>query len=235
MDIQDKKVGDLMAKRRIASLLCSMVFSIPLLDVKVIQAPPKPTQIINCVEKADFKNYKVKLIEEQAEIEIQKRKEIKKEIEERFVEETVVYPNFNPYDVSEPSNINKEQILQMLDGTALTTLVDAFYWYEQEYRVNAIFVASIVALESSWGRSSLAISHNNLTGYIGRSGEYYYFQDWGENLEETFRLISEEYIMEDGLFYNGKSTWNINQRYCELDSWADKINNIGYELLAKIN
>jgi len=232
--------GSLMAKNRIAMFLLSTVLTTtPLLKIEAMQVNSKPEQLTESDKNLDLRNYKVKQVEELIKVEFQKRKEIEarkleeqKKIEE---EQKIKEPNFNPYDVTELSNLNKEQIYQMLEGTELITLVDAFYWYEQEYNVNLIFIASIVALESSWGRSSLAISHNNLTGYIGRSGQYYSFNNWGESLEETFRLIGDEYTKEEGLFYNGKSVWDINQKYCELSSWTDKVITIGNELISKIN
>lgn len=224
-----------MAKKRIAMFLLSTVLTTtPLLKIEAMQVNSKPEQLTESDKNLDLRNYKVKQVEELIKVEFQKRKEIemKKQKEEN---QMVKEANFNPYDVTELSNLNKEQIHKMLEGTELITLVDAFYWYEQEYKVNLIFIASIVALESSWGRSSLAISHNNLTGYIGGNGQYYFFSSWGENLEETFRLIGDEYTKEDGLFYNGKSVWDINQKYCELSSWTDKVTAIANELISKIN
>ena len=223
-----------MAKKRIAMFLLSTVLTTtPLLKIEAMQVNSKPEQLTESEKNLDLRNYKVKQVEELIKVEFQKRKEIEMQ-KQKEEEQKIKEPNFNPYDVTELSNLSKEQIHKMLEGTDLITLVDAFYWYEQEYKVNLIFIASIVALESSWGRSSLAISHNNLTGYIS-NGEYYTFNDWGENLKETFRLIGDEYTKEEGLFYNGKSVWNINERYCELDSWADKVNTIGNELILKIN
>ena len=231
-----------MAKKRIASFLMCIFFTTPLMKV-TSQINSKPREIsIDCVEKVNLRTYEIDQVQEIIDFEIQKRKEIEgeeqrrqEEIEQQRILEEQTRPRFNPYDVTEVSNLNKEQIYKMLEGTELITLVDAFYWYEQVYEVNLIFIASVVALESSWGRSSLAISHNNLTGYIGRNGSYYSFDSWGSSLEETFRLIGDEYTKEEGLFYNGKSIWNINQKYCELDSWSDKVISIGNELFSKIN
>lgn len=228
-----------MAKKRIVSALLTLALTTPLIQVQAIQINSKPEQSTVKGESLDFRNYKIRQLEDMAEVQIQKRKEIElqkqKEEELIVIEEQNKVPHFNPYDVSELSNLDKEQIHKMLEGTSLVTLVDALYWYEQEYNVNLIFITSIVALESGWGRSSLAISHNNLTGYIGQNGEYYSFNSWGESLQETFRLIGEEYVSQDGLFYNGTSVWNINQKYCEVDSWSGKVISISTELLNKIN
>ena len=98
---------------------------------------------------------------------------------------------------------------------------------------------ALTAEESSWGRSSLAISNNNLSGHKNISGEWTYYNNWGECLEESFRLISQEYVNPNGLFYTGASMYNINLVYCPDPvtpySWADNISRIGYELLNKLH
>lgn len=171
--------------------------------------------------------------EEQEELE---RQRLIQEEEERIRREQ--QPYFNPYNVSELSNLTKEQMYTMLEGTALHTLVDAYYWYEQEYQINAIFMMALTAEESGWGRSSLAISNNNLSGHKDRSGGWAYYSDWGQCLEESFRLISEEYVDPNGSFYTGPSMYDINLVYCpdpqNPNSWANNIASIGYQLLNKL-
>lgn len=220
--------------KKIVSAILSLAFITPLFNVKLTQES-KPKKI-DSIEILNLKDYKLKQVEDKLKVEIEKLKEIEaKKLEEEKQRELKQQrqPHFNPYNVTEPSNLSKEQIHKMLEGTELITLVDALYWYEQEYGVNAIFITSIVALESGWGTSNVGREYNNLTGYKSKNGGYYYFNNWGESVQETFRLIAEEYTSEDGLFYNGKSVWNINVRYCELDSWSNKIINIGNHLLHK--
>lgn len=191
----------------------------------------------------EFKQLNRELIAEgerlQAEREEQKRREEderkKQEEEERLKQ--LQQPTYNPYDLRERSNLSKEQMHQMLSGTALETLVDAYYWYEQVYNVNAIFMMSLNAHESAWGRSSLAIHNNNLGGYKASDGSFKYFNSWGEFLDENFRLISEEYLDPNGLFYNGVAIYSVNIRYCTEpndNSWSEGINQIAYELLNKL-
>ena len=48
-------------------------------------------------------------------------------------------------------------------------------------------------------------------------------------------FISDLYLNEDGAYYNGKSIWAVNIKYCEDSSpWADMINSIANDLLAKV-
>lgn len=173
--------------------------------------------------------------EEQLRREEERKKREQEEEEERLRQ--LQQPTYNPYDLRVRSNLSKEQMHQVLSGTALETLVDAYYWYEQVYNVNALFMMSLNAHESAWGRSSLAISHNNLGGYKASDGSFKYFNSWGEFLDENFRLISEEYLDPDGLFYNGVDIFSVNIRYCTEPndlSWSEGINEVAYELLNKL-
>ena len=171
---------------------------------------------------------------EQEEAEERRRQQ---ELEEELRRQT--QPHFNPYNVSELSNLSKEQISIMLEGTALHTLVNAFYWYEQEYQINAVFLMALTAEESGWGRSSLAINNNNLSGHKNKNGGWAYYNNWGECLEESFRLLSQEYVNPNGAFYTGPSMYDINLVYCpnpsNPNSWANNISRIGFELMDKLN
>lgn len=174
-----------------------------------------------------------RLIEEEK----QRKLELERLAEEKRLAELNA-PRYNPYDLRERSNLTKEQMHQILSGTALETLVDAYYWYEQEYNVNALFIMSLNAHESSWGTSELAMYKNNLGGYKTSDGSYKYFNDWGEFLQENFRLIGEEYLNPNGLFFNGGyDIYSINPIYCPDPSdysWSEGINKVAYELLSKI-
>lgn len=208
-----------------------------------INKSAKSYPVIVVEKDHEFKQLNRELVAEgerlQAEREEQKRREEeerkKREEEERLRQ--LLQPTYNPYDLRARSNLSKEQMHQMLSGTALETLVDAYYWYEQVYNVNAIFMMSLNAHESAWGRSSLAISNNNLGGYKASDGSFKYFNSWGEFLDENFRLISEEYLDPNGLFYNGVDIYSVNIRYCTEPndhSWSEGINQIAYELLNKL-
>lgn len=174
------------------------------------------------------------------ELELEKIKEAKLKRQQQEEEERLasLVPHFNPYNINELSNLSKEQMYTMLEDTALVTLVDAFYWYEQQYQVNAIFMMSLTAEESGWGRSSLAISNNNLSGHKSLTGGWAYYSDWGECLEESFRLIGEEYTSPAGRFYTGPSIYDINLVYCpdpvNPNSWANNLNSIAQNLLGKL-
>lgn len=141
---------------------------------------------------------------------------------------------FNPYDLTTPSNLTREKAYKMLEGSALQTLSNAYVYMEELYGINAVFLIALTTEESGHGRSSLAISHNNLGGIKNSSGGWRYFDSWGTCLDYIARLITKQYLSEDGAYYNGKSIWNVNVKYCEQSTWSSNISSIANTYLNKI-
>lgn len=226
-------------KRLMIASFMSLGVIIPLIN----QQPP-----IKYSDSINFKNYRNELIEldiKLNELEIEKLRELKLE-QERLRQEELervrlaeIEANrvvtYDPYNLLTPSNITREEMYRILEGTALQTLSNAYVYMEELYGVNALFLVGISAEESGWGRSSLAISHNNLGGIKGNNGNYRYFESWGECVDYKARLLKNQYLSEDGSYFNGYSVWNVNSKYCEQNTWADNINSIAYELLGKLN
>lgn len=228
------------------SWVCSLLF---LTSTSIINYPT-PTfaarQLID-VDLYEFKNCRNILSDRDLklkELEIQKQRELELE-QERLRQEELerkrlaeIEANrvvtYNPYNLLEPSNITREEVYIMLEGTALQTLSNAYVYMEELYGVNAIYLMSLSAEESGWGRSQLAITHNNIGG-IKSSNGWMYFSDWGECLDYKARLLKNQYLSENGYYFNGYSIWNVNIKYCEQNTWADNINSIAYGLLNKIN
>ena len=228
------------------SWVCSLLF---LTSTSIINYP-SPTfaarQLID-VDLYEFKNCRNILSDRDLklkELEIQKQRELELE-QERLRQEELerkrlaeIEANrvvtYNPYNLLEPSNITREEAYIMLEGTALQTLSNAYVYMEELYGVNAIYLMSLSAEESGWGRSQLAITHNNIGG-IKSSNGWMYFSDWGECLDYKARLLKNQYLSENGDYFNGYSIWNVNIKYCEQNTWADNINSIAYGLLNKIN
>lgn len=228
------------------SWVCSLLF---LTSTSIINYPT-PTfaarQLID-VDLYEFKNYRNILSDRDLklkELEIQKQRELELE-QERLRQEELerkrlaeIEANrvvtYNPYNLLEPSNITREEAYIMLEGTALQTLSNAYVYMEELYGVNAIYLMSLSAEESGWGRSELAMTHNNIGG-IKSSNGWMYFSDWGECLDYKARLLKNQYLSKNGDYFNGYSIWNVNIKYCEQNTWADNINSIAYGLLNKIN
>lgn len=191
----------------------------------------------NCRNILEDRNTKLKEIERQKQIEFELEKERLRQEELERIRLAEIEANrvvtYNPYNLLEPSNITREEAYEMLEGTALQTLSNAYVYMEELYGVNAIYLMSLSAEESGWGRSQLAITHNNIGG-IKSSNGWMYFSDWGECLDYKARLLKNQYLSENGDYFNGYSIWNVNIKYCEQDKWSDNINSIAYGLLDKI-
>lgn len=150
------------------------------------------------------------------------------------IKEEVKEVTYNPDNLREASNLSKEQIYDMLEGNDLQVLADDYYEMEQKYNVNAIFLMALNMEESGHGRSSLAVYNNNLGGIKSRYGGYASFESWSSCLEYIASLIDEMYLSETGTYYNGTSIYGVNVNYCVGGNWADNLNTIADELLAKV-
>ena len=165
-------------------------------------------------------------------MERQRQEELERQ---RAAEEKKKVITYNPHNLLEPSNITREQAYQMLEGKALQTLSNAYVYMEELYGVNAIYLMALSAEESAWGRSNLAITKNNRGGIKAPDGSWRYFNSWGDCLDYKTRLLKNQYLSENGSYYNGLSIWNVNEMYCEQKTWSDNINNIANGLISKIN
>lgn len=146
----------------------------------------------------------------------------------------VLLPHYNSNNLTELSNLTQEQIHTMLEGTRLQCLSAYYYEYEKIYKVNALFIISLTSLESGYGTSKLARTHNNLAGYRG-SKSWTYFNSWHDCLNEVYRLIGQEYLSPDGRFYNGLDIKSINSKYCgNTYQWSIDINTIAHKYLKKL-
>lgn len=146
----------------------------------------------------------------------------------------VLLPHYNSNNLTELSNLTQEQIHTMLEGTRLQCLSAYYYEYEKIYKVNALFIMSLTSLESGYGTSKLARTHNNLAGYRGSKG-WTYFDSWHDCLNEVYRLISQEYLSPNGKFYSGLDIKSINSKYCgNTYQWSTDINSIAHKYLKRL-
>ena len=181
----------------------------------------------------------------------------KQEIESRLSETTEELENarrdiekytrvtyFNEYDLTQLSHASIVHMKKALKNTELQCVASSFVEAEETYGVNAYFLAAIAALESSWGTSDRAIYQNNLTGHAvyNNSARGTYFNSWHENIMTTAKMLKENYLSPDGIYYNGLSTVDVNKKYCFLQdevtidySWSSSVNSIAHSLQYKGN
>ena len=97
----------------------------------------------------------------------------------------------------------------------------------QAHNVCPVFLASVCALESGWGKSDLAAQKNNLAG-LAVAGIYLEFDDPADSIEYLARLIETDYG-EGGAYFGGSTdiagvAVHYNPDHAE--DWAKAVQNI---------
>lgn len=181
--------------------------------------------IDDTIEKVEYKIEQDRL----KELEVQRIR-----LEEEMELTRKLNVGFDPYDLTVPSNITYEELYNVLEGTGLediaTSLVDS-----ECYNVNSFILCSIVALESSWGKSQKALNYNNLGG-VGVYNDNTVGAIYSSRSECIFSMaefLSRDYLSADGVYFNGYSIWDVNIKYCASSNWADKVLVIANQLLSK--
>lgn len=87
-----------------------------------------------------------------------------------------------------------------------------FYDLQEEYNVNAFFIATIAIKESTAGTNgSVALNKNNIFSIRYDSGEYKTYNNKQEAIKDCYRLIKERYIIG----YGRKTIGKIGEEYCD--------------------
>ena len=110
-----------------------------------------------------------------------------------------------------------------------------FYYIEEQYGINGIFVAAIGIHESAWGTSRIAMNKKNLFGYGAYdSNPYngaYTFENYSEAIDLIARVLVKYYInpkdtiiydnqKASGKYYSGNTLSAVNKRYATDKNWA---------------
>jgi beta-N-acetylglucosaminidase len=139
-------------------------------------------------------------------------------------------PKWSPDNVTSHSGVSESGLSKALEGTGLEGLAGSFIDAENEYNINAIFLASLIAQESGWGTSRRAVTDNNLSGYAvySDSSKGRVFNSKHDSVMETASLLSENYVGE-GL----KDIHSINGKYSADDLWAQRIISIANDMVGE--
>lgn len=152
--------------------------------------------------------------------------------------------SFNHLNALEKSGATEVHMRRALKGTALEKVASAFSDAEEEYGVNAFFVAAIAAWESGWGTSDRAVYQNNLTGHAvyNSAAAGSTFSSWYQSVMDTAKLLKNDYLTPGGISFNGYRVEDVNERYCFLEdgktvdyNWCRGIISIAYDLKNKAN
>ncbi len=115
-----------------------------------------------------------------------------------------------------------------------------FYYIENEYSINGIFVAALGIHESGWGTSKIAKNKYNLFGYGAYdSNPYngaYSFSNYSEAIDLIARVLVKYYLnpagtsiydgeKASGRYYSGNTLSAVNKKYASDKNWANAIYN----------
>ncbi len=132
---------------------------------------------------------------------------------------------FQNLDLTTKSELSAEELAKGLRGE-LKNYAEAFVEAEENYGVNALFLAAVSAWESGWGKS--CFRPNNIFGWSGKS-----FSSKEECIDFVASKIAEHYLSEDGKYYRGKTVSGVNRCYNGTDLWQRKIVGIMWMIAKK--
>lgn len=157
--------------------------------------------------------------------------------------------------LNQTSGLSIEQFQEILTDSRDTNNVFAenaeyFYYIEQEYHINGVFVAAVAIHESGWGTSALSQRTKNLFGYGAydrNPGENAYtFDTYAESIDLLARVFSKYYINPKGTaiyggetavasHYYGSTVEAVNTDYASDKGWANKVYQIMSNLYHKLS
>lgn len=136
------------------------------------------------------------------------------------------------------TNLTAEELEYGLKNTNLQGLGKDFKKAEEKYEVNAILLMGMAKHETGNGHSYLAKAKNNLFGFnaidqdpINSANT---FKDKGESIDHVAKFLKENYLSEDGKYYNGISTKSIGKLYASDPEWSNKVDYMMREVCRNI-
>ena len=113
-----------------------------------------------------------------------------------------------------------------------------FYYVEQSYGINGVFVAAIAIHESAWGTSRIATDKKNLFGYgaydMSAYASAYEYNGYAAGIDMISRVLIKNYLnpkgtsiyngeVATGKYYNGCTLAGVNKKYATDKKWANAV------------
>ena len=167
-----------------------------------------------------------------------------------YEEETQQKPSTNDIQeldfnmaLNQPSGLTIEQFKKVLSDSKDKNNIfeenaEYFYYIEEQYNINGLFVAAVGIHESAWGTSKLAINKKNLFGYGASDsnpyGNAYSFDNYSESIDLLARVFTKYYLnpkgtsiyggeVANGRYYNGNTLSAVNKKYASDSNWANAV------------
>ena len=146
-------------------------------------------------------------------------------------------------ELNKPSGLSLEQFKKVLTDSkdknkVMENNAEYFYYIEEQYNINGLFVAAVAIHESGWGTSKISKEKYNLFGYGAYdSNPYngaYEFSDYSESIDLIARVFVKYYLnpkgtsiyggeKASGKYYNGPTLTGVNTKYATDKNWANAV------------
>lgn len=146
--------------------------------------------------------------------------------------------------LNKPSGLTLEQFNKIFENESndvnniFKDNAEYFYYIENQYGINGIFVAAVGIHESAWGTSNISKNKKNLFGYgaydSDPSGSAYTFQSYAEGIDLVSRVFVKYYLNPPGTpiyggetaagtYFEGATLTAVNTRYASDKNWANAV------------
>lgn len=113
-----------------------------------------------------------------------------------------------------------------------------FYYVEQVYGINGVFVAALGVHESGWGTSRIATNKKNLFGYgaydMNTYASAYNYDGYVAGIDMIARVLMKNYLnpkgteiyngeIASGKYFNGNTVSAVNKKYATDKNWANSV------------
>ncbi len=147
-------------------------------------------------------------------------------------------------NVMRPSGFTLEQFKKVLSNNKqdknciFRDNAEYFYYIEQQYGINGIFVAAIGIHESAWGTSKIAVNKKNLFGYgaydMSAYSSAYSYNGYAAGIDMIARVLVKHYLnpagtsiyngeIATGKYYYGTTIKAVNNKYATDKRWNNGI------------
>lgn len=148
--------------------------------------------------------------------------------------------------LNKPSGLSLEQFEKIFENESkdknkiFKENAKYFYYIEQAYGINGVFVAAIGIHESGWGTSKIAIDKKNLFGYgaydMNAYASAYAYNGYAAGIDMIARVLMKNYLnpkgtsiyngeIATGKYYNGATLAGVNKKYASDENWANSVYN----------
>lgn len=122
--------------------------------------------------------------------------------------------------ITEPCGLSTEELEAVLKHD-LKPYAEAFIHAEEDYDINAVFLCSVAAAESGWGR--YRHQKNNIFGFM-TSME---FESVEHNIDFVAWFLRKHYLQEHGRYYRGGTIEAVGSIWCpDNGEWAELVSGI---------